>query len=387
MKKLITFSLLLLLTHSVWGYSVFTLKPIDWSQVRSVDVFVVGYGAELGNQFLYSAITKARVMDEQYPDSRAQVILWAKEKSRNQDTKTLEERDLNIIAVNNDYLTDQVVLREIKRLNRISSLHIISHNAAFYGSRIQSKMTRIDGKDFPWKELRDHFITGSYAILHGCNTGFILAPEISREIKRPVLGSLSSTDFQELFTDNSWYHNNQGQYPRSTQRKKVNDLLYTTDQACWKGNCHRLMSNNHPYRGYWGQYEVGLPFFKSFCNYREGLFKKERTSCFQGIAEAIRTWPTIESKSYEDKVIDFLCPRYGNKGIFKTCRDVLQGRSQAKIFWGETLSCDLEGCNFSDSNIRIEGALYKSVISSEEDQGNRPFLEEYKLLQEVKSYY
>lgn len=386
MKKIMLLIFLSFFNLSSYGFSVLTLKPVDWSKVRSVDIFIAGYGEELGLQFLYSAITKARVMDEIYPDSRVQIIFWAKEKGRERDIEILEKRDLNIIAINDDLLTSEIIYKEIKRLKRISSLHILSHNAAFYGNRIQSKMTRIDGIHFPWSRLTNDFLPGSYVVLHGCNTGFVLAPQISEALQRPVLGSMTSTDFQEIFTDGSWYHNNPGQYPSSMNRMSTNRILYEEDYECWKGNCHRLMSNNHPYRGYWGEYEVGLPFFKSFCNYPLST-SRERETCYRGIAQALKAWPTVEGEDFESKVFDFLCPRHGKYNIFSQCVDYLRGKSEKKFFWGETLPCTLKECEFATVETIIEGRPHPSIGKKAPDQGMKPFRDEFLLLQKVRPYF
>ncbi len=386
MKIKLSLILFIFFSIPVFGFSVLTLKPVNWSQVDSVDIFVAGYGAELGNQFLYSAITKARVMDGEYPDSRVQLIFWANEKGRDEDLKTLEQRDLNILAINDDYLTAQILFREVKRHKRISSLHILSHSAAFYGARIQSRMTRVDGKHFPWESLRNHFIDESYVILHGCNTGFSLAPQVSKAIQRPVLGSLSSTDFQEIFSDGKWYHNNRGQYPDHLSRASSSSQLYSSNHSCWKGNCHRLMPNNHPYRGYWGEYEVGLPFFKNFCNFSKIRENKQR-DCYSGIAQAIRGWPTLEGNSFESKVFDFLCPRYGSSRVFEKCVSYLLGEGESKFFWGKTLNCSLEKCDYNIVNTLIEGETHPSVRASLMDQGMQPIRDEYLLLQKARPYF
>jgi hypothetical protein len=381
MKILSLMALLLMLATKVNAYSVFSLKPINWKNVKSVDLFVAGYGEELGLQFLYSAVTKAQVHDDLYPDSRAQLILWAKEDGKEEDKRALQARGFTVDTVNRRKLSHNVIENYLRKLPSIASFHIFSHNSANDGNAIQ-KGSRLGPSNFPWSELTSNFTPESYVIFHGCNTGFLIAPAVSKLLKRPVLGSMTSTDFQEIW-NGSWYHNNSGQYPANVSKAKSTNLLYDQTKSCWKGYCHRLMSNNHPYRGHWGRYEVGLPFYKSFCSYNPSS-QSQKASCLKGIAKAIEAWPTIRATSWQDKVEDFICPRFAGKTTHARCLATLRGENSQKFFWGNTMNCNLEKCQFGSQKVRIEGRRVRSFTGS--DAGLAPFQKEFSFLMELEQY-
>jgi hypothetical protein len=343
MKVLILLSCLLF-NFNVFSYSVFTLKPVNWSHVKTVDVFIAGFGHEMGLQFLSAAITRAKIHEERYPESRAQLILWAEEWNKSRDGAVLRSRGMTILHVNSRKLKNKDIFDYLDQLTSISSLHIISHSAAFAGNAIQKSTSRLGLENFPWKKLRSKFTKDSYVYLHGCNTGFIVAPAISKVLERPVFGSLTSTDFQEIFANGNWYHNNAGvgQFPSGMGRLKNSGELYNESLSCQKGFCHRMMPNRHPYRGYWGRYEVGLPYYRPFCNYGSNVSQ----ACRAGIAHAIFTTPTILSRSWEDTVLDHMCPRMADPSVFDNCAAVLKGQAGNRVFIGKYLGCSLKGCNF-----------------------------------------
>lgn len=367
---------------STHAYSVFTLKKVNWSRVKSVDVFIAGYGEEMGLQFLYGAITRAQVHDDTYPDSRAQVILWADEDGKRKDRAVLQDRGMQIMEVNSWNLRERNIVKIIEGLPVMSSLHIISHNAAVKGVAIQSR-TRLGPKDSLWQEISGRFTSDAYVFLHGCNTGYLVAPGISKVIKRPVFGSLTSTDFQEVFNDGQWYHNNSGtgQYPSRVGKKKTNDVLFASNESCWKGYCHRMMPNEHTYRGYWGDYEVGLPYYKPFCNFDTS----DKSRCMKGIAQGVRTTPTIGAKSWQDRVEDFLCPRMADASVHASCVAALQNGGDRKDFFrGKTLECSLKGCDFETYYTRKAGV--KVINFTGTDKGTKPFEAEFKLLMSAEDY-
>ena len=375
-------ALMMLASTSAHAYSVFTLKKVNWSRVKTVDVFIAGYGEEMGLQFLYGAITRAKVHEETYPDSRAQVIIWAEEFNKRKDRQIVRDRGMHIMEVNTWHLRENSIVKIIKDLPPVSSLHIVSHNAAVEGVAVQSN-SRMNADADLWQEIKSRLTSDAYVFLHGCNTGYLVAPGISRVLERPVFGSLTSTDFQQVFDNGQWYHNNSGwgQYPSGMGKKKVNDVLYSSNESCWRGFCHRMMPNEHTYRGYWGDYEVGLPYYKAFCNYNSS----GSANCMKGIAHGVRTTPTIGARSWQDRVEDFLCPRMADPAVHESCVAALKnGGDRRDFFRGKTLDCSLKGCDFESYWTRKSGV--KVINFTGKDKGTKPFEKEFKLLMEAGKY-
>lgn len=377
----ICFFFISILSVQSYAYSVFTLKKVNWGQVKTVDVFIAGFGKELGLQFLYGAITRARMHDELYPDSRAQVVIWAEENGKREDRATLLQRGMHILEVNHWHLRDRSIAKEIRKLPPVSSLHVVSHSSAVYGFALQHNYrTNSDAK--LWQQIKDRFTDDFYIFLHGCNTGFLLAPALSKVVKRPVFGSLTSTDFQQIFENDQWYHNNPGtgEFPTGLAKKQVNDVLFSTNESCWKGFCHRMMSNEHNYHGYWGNYTVGLPFYKPFCNFAYS----DPGRCMKGIAQAVYTTTAIGAQSWEDKVEDFLCPRMADPKVHSRCVAALKNGGEQNFYRGNTLQCSLKGCDFSLTHTRKGGNKVTNFVG--DDAGVKPFEQEYQLLMNSEKF-
>lgn len=379
--RFLVFLGILLFNFQCFSYSIFTLKPVNWSRVKTVDVFIAGYGEEMGLQFLYGAITRAQVHDDLYPDTRAQVILWAEEWNKRKDKEVLTSRGMTILEINSRKLRSSVIEDYIMQLPSVSSLHIVSHNAAFQGSAIQKTTDRLGHDNFPWEKIRSKFTKDSYVFLHGCNTGFLVAPGISKRLRKPVFGSMTSTDFQEIFANGQWYHNNAqfDQFPTGMAKLQRSGELYNQSFSCWKGYCHRMMPNVHPYRGHWGMYEVGLPYYQAFCNYGEGV----AIDCKAGIAQGIYSTATIGPKSWEDKVIDFMCPRMGDSSVFENCIAALKGESSKKVFWGQTISCTRQKCSFKlESGRNEDNDRIQNFVGS--DAGNAQLVKDFNFFMSLK---
>ena len=114
-------------------------------------------------------------------------------------------------------------------------------------------MNRLSIKTIGIEKLKGHFSNDAYLFLHGCNTGFILAPFLSNLLNIPVAASLTSTDFQKLHSDGEFYLTAKGFSPNSDWAHR-NKNSYNFETSCRYGKCLRLKPDNHPYIGYWGEY-------------------------------------------------------------------------------------------------------------------------------------
>ena len=97
-------------------------------------------------------------------------------------------------------------------------------------------MNRLSIKTIGIEKLKGHFSNDAYLFLHGCNTGFILAPFLSK-----------------LHSDGEFYLTAKGFSPNSDWAHR-NKNSYNFETSCRYGKCLRLKPDNHPYIGYWGEY-------------------------------------------------------------------------------------------------------------------------------------
>lgn len=370
------FLTLFLFCQTAMAFNVFTLNgPFDTQ--KTTDVYVVGYGPEMATLFLQSAVTNARRQNELFPE-RQQLIVWALDNGADKDLAVLQAQRFNIIDSNSNKLTMTKLVPILKQLTSISSFHFFGHSSAWFGLGLQEG-SRFDESSSKISFMKELFTEDAYAIFHGCNTGFFSAPKVSEIWEIPVLGSLTSTDFQRLHTDGHWYHNNEGQFPRGGWMNS-NGLSFESSRSCQNMNCYRMKPNNHSYTGHWGSYEVGLPFMKVFCN-----FSNQKGNCSLGMVKALLSYPTefysnsTPSKELFEKIVtDLLCPRLPNSSANLNCQKALSGENpNATYFSSNQLKCDLNVCTFEvRKKITIRGTRREFIG---EDNGNKTLLNEYAL--------
>ncbi len=372
------------------SYTVFSTQS-NFSWQRETDVFVVGYGTGTGGLFLYTALARARKQVEMNP-GRQILVIWAREDGQAADVAQVKRLGHSLIGANDSKLTMDTTIYYLDKVKNITSLHFVGHSSGWYGFGLQPGV-RFNSKKSKLIGLKKNFSEGAFIYLHGCNTGFVSAPELSEIFELPVLGSLTSTDFQQLHNNGDWYWNNKGQYPEGGWDYG----------ACQGGNCYRLKSNNHPYTGSWGKYEVGLSFHKAFCNFdlgKSGLFSRKKgiDACYQGLWNAIKTWPSTETmragtdySTYKEIVADFLCPKLDGHTIDKTCREVLREAeygqvSNKKFFWGNQLECNFKGCNWG-TNVQNVPEAGRVQGFTGRDSGNKTIASEYQMYLKLYQLY
>ena len=119
---------------------------------------------------------------------------------------------------------------------------------------------------------------------------------------------------------------------------------------------------NHPYRGMWGSYKVGLPFYRAFCGTNVSIRK-----CQDATYNELLAWPSIknmkevyEKKAYLSIALDNLCPRNSTSSDYETCyNEVVRSeydKSQTSFpFLGPELTCFKENCHWGMNTTRRRG--------------------------------
>lgn len=376
------------------AYTVFTINDRG-SSWQETDVFVIGYAGGVGNQFVAVAATRAYKILERYPD-RKMVFMYAMDSSQARDRQTASQvAGAKITVSNSSSLTMDIVVRELAKHSRITSLHFSGHSSALYGFGLQ-KGQRFTPDRNKLIGLKRNFTDGAYIYLHGCNTGFTSATGLSEIWELPVFGSLTSTDFQQLHADGEWYWNNKGQYPDRGGWRRANNLSFEAPKSCQTLACHRLKANNHPYTGGWGKYETGLPFFKAFCRFPLNNSRSYQR-CTSGIWEAILTWPSTQNLSrrgfsrseYIGVVKDYLCPKIDGYSVDRGCSQVLDQSlnsgsvSSSKFFWGNQPSCSFSGCDVYQTSGRSNLGGSRTTLFTSRDAGNSALVQEFRMYLEL----
>lgn len=399
LKRLLALTLLLF-AFEIQAYTLASFdQSFNWK--RPTDLFIVGYGNEAGTLFINTAITRARKQLDTFGRERQILIIWAKEKEGAHDSRYVENLGLNVLYSSNDLIDMDMTIAWADKLKTITSMHFVGHSNAWGGSVLQKNINLTqDAKKL--SKLKRKFTDDAFIFLHGCNSGFKSAPELSAIFEVPVFGSLTSTDFQQLHNDESWYWNNKGQYP-SGGWTRTNNLSFNTPKNCSGNACYRLKANNHPYGGTWGRYETGLPFHKAFCNFdlsKVSLIarKKAIDTCYGGIWNALKTWPSVavlneysSEQTFKKVMIDYLCPKMEGRSIDQTCEEVLDAADRkqstsAKFFWGAQLNCSIHNCQWQTKKVPSDEYGQLTVFLAP-DVGNKTLIEEYELYKKVFNHF
>ena len=332
-------------------------------------VFVIGYAGGLSDQFFRTAVGKAQRYRELYPQHQIVVIGPDKidTKSRYLNSyssyrKRLKRLDLNLVRLNEKWLTSHRLIPILDKFQRIKSLEFFSHSAAHKGVGLDDidstsplyRYKRFNEKTPGLTKLKDNLTEDSYIMLHGCNSGFLTAPALAKILGVPAAGSLSSTNFQEPFSDGNWYFNDSGRYPSDLHRLSANPDSYSkSNGSCRQGLCSRLRPEQSPYTGYWGRLNAGLSHYKFFCGQ-----KKAGSRCKRAMAKAfmaqigilpLDTTSTVEA--FKSALREFLCPDASRPEAQKNCQSALRRAEMDSrvtahgMRRGKVLNCSFEKCD------------------------------------------
>jgi hypothetical protein len=248
--RLFTIGFLLLSTQN-YAYVASVYKQRSIRNDKPTHVFITGYPGKLGDMLVRTAHSKLIKYDRLYPDHQ-KIILMARGKRRQQKKfiSLLQSKNYTILYKDKKKINTGKIYHHLKRLKNILTIDVVTHNAAEMGIGLEIGGVRMTYKGGYIKKLAANFGNQTYMVLHGCNTGFIMAPKMSKAWGIPVFGAMTGTDFQRQHNDGNWYFNNSGEYPSGGW----------TSQCHQKGGCVRMRPNNHPYSGHWGKYKAGLPF-------------------------------------------------------------------------------------------------------------------------------
>jgi hypothetical protein len=321
-------------------------------------------GKDLGYMMLHSARMTASRLKEAYPND--QVVLISVEEKGVKDgdwesdpdyarNKKNVERDGFVVRhqLKSEFDIDSMVA-QMDTFKKIASLHVFSHSTPQFGALIDGKYNRIevDGtNDKRFLRLRDNFTRDGYAYFHGCNAGFMLAPELSSVLGVPVAGALTSSNFQTYGQDGTWQSVDKGDRMPEFKRASSTSEVSSKKVACTDNNCLRMRPINGSYSGYWGKsYQAGLPIYKFFCR------GQSNEVCKAAMLKGIIATPSIKNinaqssfEDYKEVVKDVFCPMDKSGQKRQKCLDTLDNAQAHREYVPSTskaLSCDQNGCKF-----------------------------------------
>jgi len=312
-------------------------------------VVVAGEGFdEMGSQFTKSALAMAAMIIDQDPQSN--VVLYIAEGDGQNPTRTRLTEWLTAfspranVESNGTQLTGQQLLWQLRDLKAVAGLYVYSHSSPVLGLVLQKNKLRFSSELPNIESLKNNFTEDAVGMLFGCNTGLGTAPKLARLWNIPIMGSLTSTNFQQLHSNGSFYNNDPGLYP-SNSWASVNLRSYKHDWKCPDGDCLRMKTDNIPYTGKWGKFSAGLGFYKWFCP------ANNEDRCLQGMRNGAMLWVGPSSGQFQlaDFINDFFCPEDSSSERFHRCATDISEALRANnlsysAFEGTSLNCSFSEC-------------------------------------------
>ena len=393
-KYIISMFVGLMLSNAHASYIVASFNSKELDTNKPTRVLLVGQGDDLKLLFQEVATAKAIKYQELYPED--QILLIAVNEKDVGSEWALKKWGFTIHNIDRSTLDGKEFLKVAVPFRQIRSLDIFSHSSAQYGVHLEGHGNRINLNTKNIETLRSNFMKDAYAFLHGCNTGFNLAPYLSNIWGIPVAGSMTSTNFQKLHTDGNFYLSEEGFAPNSDWSLE-NALSFNTPMNCEKGVCQRLKPDNTPYVGWWGSYrEGGLPFYKFFCA------RNNAEDCKRVMAQTMLSHSLIVNlkknsslEEYKKGVIDFLCPVSSKKDLRGECQAKLDEALETQDmtynpFSRPQVECDFKGCKTEISCKKIVfTGMDKPGTCELKNLANRPattLVREYKAYLEAYQY-
>ncbi len=347
-KGILTVAATLILSNAQASYHVATYNTEDLNPSLPTRVMVAGNGDDLGLLFQEVAKAKAVKYAENFP--KDQIVFVAIHEKEMGSEWSLKRFGFKLIRNENEQLDGKELIKELSRYKKILSLDIFSHSSAQFGIHLDGKANRLNINTKGLEALKPNFVKDAYAYLHGCNSGFNLAPFLSNVWGIPVAGSMTSTNFQKLHSDGNFYLSEEGYAPNS-EWAQTNTLSNDTVSECKTGTCQRLKPDNTPYVGFWGAYRGGgLPFYKFFC------VKNNTEDCLRVMAKSMLSHTLIVNlkkesslELYKKAVVDFLCPVSSKKDLRGECEAKLEealvtNDMTYNPFSRPQVECDFKGC-------------------------------------------
>jgi hypothetical protein len=318
--------------------------PLDYARVTRV--IVSGRGGTLGMQPQQSALGTALLYRRNFADQQL-VLMSVFEDTQNE--AAVVKAGWKILAKNEIKFETKTLVPELKKFSKIRSLEFFGHNSPSLGTQTDGPGYRFDATEPIVATLAPNFDRGAYAIIHGCNSGWIIAQELSRSWKIAVAGSFTGTRFERLHTDGHFYVDEDGRYPNAKWATRNDDL---GGISCDSGACLRMRPAFSPYNGEWGDLDGPiLSHYKFFCQLDVNDCEKRMASSLYGYLVEKSLTPRSGLNEFREAAKQYLCPVYKVRTIVEDCYAQLElierGRGNMSVSYvvnAKQLLCNLHGC-------------------------------------------
>lgn len=332
-------------------YRVGLFQDFVLDTTRITHLIVVGSAVyEDSDQFFQSGLSRAQRYKELFPDHQV-VIISSPDVLNTPDEEVFKRYNVLVVKKVLEKINAKILLREMGDYSQIASLDFFGHSSPWAMKIGATNASFSPGEHYEaLKNLRPNFIPNSYVTLNACNTGFIIAPELSKLLQVPVAGALTSSLFERIGADGFWYKEEDWNKANYTESNKFS---FDRSVLCSTGLCNRMKPSRWNYNSVWGRFkEGGIGFNKFFCN-----FKSVDERCEKAMANSLLAFPSvlaINQNSTQEQikkvVFDWLCTTSNDDQFFKKCVDGIQAAIARydlvfKSHPVNELMCDFKSCN------------------------------------------
>ena len=228
-------------------------SPVDKN--LSTRILVVGRGKELYYLLQEAAIAKAHKLKEVFPSDQI-VLVTVAETGLSENKNFLRTRSFQPLSESSNDFTPDRLLTELLKWKKIESIDFYTHNSAHLGMQLEDADTRFGINYTQFAQLKSNLTKESYIILQGCNTGFWLAPNMSKWLGIPVAGSLTGTNVHHLHSNGFFFDFDEPKKPVGPWAD-LNSSSYQQPVSCKNGGCLRTKPDKEVYAGTWGNFSGG----------------------------------------------------------------------------------------------------------------------------------
>jgi hypothetical protein len=348
------------------GHAFFVAVPTSQGAVRfdqPTRILVSGRGTDLATQPQLSALGRARLYRRNFAADQV-VLISIFETPENR--AALLNQGWTFVVENAARFDTEAITREILIFQRLNSLEFFGHNSPSLGTQTDGPGLRYDFRHPIVATIASHFERGAYAIIHGCNSGWILAQGLSKVWGIAVAGSFTGTRFEHLHSDGHFYVYDDARAPNNHWATRTAD-----GESCAGGGCIRMRPAYAPYVGKWGDYDGPLlSHYKFFCQLDEAACEKTMALSLFGFTAERSLRPGAGEAEFRRVVQEYLCPVYKDRTITENCYRQLSGLEQGQtpptvsfVVGAPQLSCNLKACSgvmkCDDHTCKIDGRQSK----------------------------
>ncbi|MGZ3693899.1 MAG: hypothetical protein ACXWQO_06835 [Bdellovibrionota bacterium] len=332
---------------------------------RETKIIVIGYSRGMRDRLLEAAVASGLRIRSVRPTM--QVVFFIVQE-RKETAKSLERFGLYILQDTQNQLKPATLLNELTSFSKIASLDFFTHTHVLWGASIEGlkKSQSFSHKIPDIESLAGHFTSYGYIFFHGCNAGFVIAPALAKILQVPVAGPLASTAIERLGSGGHWREDDSVDKVKRKDWAEENAVSYETPIPCSLGACIRMRPDNHPYRGIYGSFSVGLGIYKFFCP------NILLDTCEVAMAESLFAFPSERNlqmsdtqESFEAVLAEYICSSQIRARSRVACQLSLKQGFFSKLrdsFSGTEPLCSIEKCQIEincDGKCKVTGTADK----------------------------